>query len=87
MQTRIEKLVDDFEGGRLTRRQLIAHLGAFVAERPLFARIFQPEVSDLRDFVSSHRNRSHPILAQHAKNRQPEWPKRNTVKGSCRHIR
>ena len=31
MQTRIEKLVDDYEGGRLTRRQLIAHLGAFVA--------------------------------------------------------
>ena len=31
MQTRIERIVDDYEGGRLTRRQLIAHLAAFAA--------------------------------------------------------
>ena len=31
MKARIEKIVNDYEGGRLTRRQLIAHLAAFAA--------------------------------------------------------
>ena len=31
MQARIEKMVNDYENGRLTRRQLIAHLAAFAA--------------------------------------------------------